>query len=104
MTMLSKRGFAQCLAVCAIITTASSVCAAEIKMIASMALHETYLELVPLYEKASGDKVTIVWSPAVQVGKRVEAGEKAGKINSLNNLCALTVLWRPRGCVAGVGD
>ena len=77
MMMLSKRGFVRCLSVGAILTTATSVCAAEIKMITSMALHETYLELVPQYEKASGDKVAIVWSSAVGLPKLVEGGEKA---------------------------
>jgi len=76
MMMLSKRVFVRCLAVCAILAPASSVCAAEIKMITSMALHETYLELVPQYEKASGDKVIIVWSSAVGLPKLVESGEK----------------------------
>jgi molybdate transport system substrate-binding protein len=51
--------------------------AAEIKMISAMALHAAWLELMPVYEKASGDKVTIVWSPGLEVAKHVEAGEKA---------------------------
>jgi molybdate transport system substrate-binding protein len=73
---LSKRALVQGLAACAILVTSSSVRAAEIKMITSMALHETYLQLVPQYEKASGDKVTIVWSSAVGLPKLVEGGEK----------------------------
>jgi molybdate transport system substrate-binding protein len=76
-SLFAKRGFVRCLAVCVILATASSVRAAEIKMITSMALHETYLELVPQFEKASGDKVTIVWSSAVGLPKLVEGGEKA---------------------------
>lgn len=74
--MMSTHGFVRCLAVCASFITASSARAAEIKMITSMALHETYLELVPQYEKASGDKVTIVWSSAVGLPKLVEGGQK----------------------------
>jgi len=62
---------------CGIALTATSAMAAEIKMISAMALHAAWLELMPVYEKASGDKVTIVWSPGLEVAKHVEAGEKA---------------------------
>jgi molybdate transport system substrate-binding protein len=76
MIMLSKRGAACVFAVCALFAAAPAA-AAEIKMISAMALHATWLELMPQYEKASGDKVTIVWSPGLEVAKHVEAGEKA---------------------------
>jgi molybdate transport system substrate-binding protein len=46
-------------------------------MVSAMALHATWLELMPQYEKASGDNVTIIWSPGLEVGHKVEAGEKA---------------------------
>ena len=75
--MLSKRVLVCCLGACAILAAATSVSAAEIKVISAMALHATYLELMPQYEKASGNKVTIIWSPGLEVAKRVEAGEKA---------------------------
>jgi molybdate transport system substrate-binding protein len=51
--------------------------AAEIRMVSAMALHATWLELMPGYEKASGDKVTIIWSPGLDVEGKVESGEKA---------------------------
>lgn len=54
-----------------------SASAAEITMISAMGLHATWLELMPMYEKASGDRVTIIWSPGLEVATRVEAGEKA---------------------------
>jgi molybdate transport system substrate-binding protein len=76
MIMLSKRGAACVFAVCALFAAAPAA-AAEIKMISAMALHATWLELMPQYEKASGDKVTIIWSPGLEVAKHVEAGEKA---------------------------
>jgi molybdate transport system substrate-binding protein len=76
MIMLSKRGAAYVLAVCALFAAAPAA-AAEIKIISAMALHATWLELMPQYEKASGDKVTIIWSPGLEVAKHVEAGEKA---------------------------
>ena len=51
--------------------------AAEIRMVSAMALHDTWLELMPQYEKASGDKVTIIWSPGLEVARKIQAGEKA---------------------------
>jgi molybdate transport system substrate-binding protein len=51
--------------------------AADVKVIASNALRGAYLELVPQYEKASGNKVTLIWGPAVEIPKRVEGGERA---------------------------
>src|ERR1700688_4354287 len=76
MIMLSKRGAAYVFLVGALFAAAPAA-AAEIKMISAMALHATWLELMPQYEKASGDKVTIIWSPGLEVAKHVEAGEKA---------------------------
>lgn len=61
----------------AVFATATSASATEITMVASMALHDAYLELVPEYEKASGDKLTIIWSPAVEVSKRIAGGARA---------------------------
>ena len=51
--------------------------AAEIHVIASNALKEAYAELVPAYEKSSGDTVVIDWRPAVRVPALVASGEKA---------------------------
>src|SRR5262249_41142828 len=51
--------------------------AAEIKVIASNAVKEAYVELVPQYEKASGNTVTIDWGGTADIAKRVEAGEAA---------------------------
>jgi molybdate transport system substrate-binding protein len=55
----------------------ASAMAAEIRMVSAMALHATWLELMPQYEKATGDKVTLIWSPGLEVAHKVEAGEKA---------------------------
>jgi molybdate transport system substrate-binding protein len=49
--------------------------AAEIKVIASNAVREPYRELVPVFEKATGHKVTIDWGGTVDIVKRVAAGE-----------------------------
>jgi molybdate transport system substrate-binding protein len=51
--------------------------AAEIKVIASNAVREPYRELVPVFEKTSGHRVTIDWGGTVDIVKRVGAGEIA---------------------------
>ena len=50
---------------------------AEIKVIASNAVREPYRELVPVFEKATGHRVTIDWGGTVDIVKRVGAGEVA---------------------------
>ena len=50
--------------------------AAEIKVISTQATEEAYKELVPQFEKASGHKVTTVFTGTLDVQKRVAAGEK----------------------------
>jgi molybdate transport system substrate-binding protein len=49
--------------------------AAEIKLFASGALKEAYLELIPAFERASGHKVSLEWSSTTEIRKRVSAGE-----------------------------
>jgi len=49
--------------------------AAEIKVLASPAIRESYLELLPRFEKASGHKVVTMWAGTVDVMKRIKAGE-----------------------------
>jgi molybdate transport system substrate-binding protein len=51
--------------------------AAEIKVIASNAVREPYRELVPVFEKTSGHKVTIDWGGTVDIVKRIGGGEIA---------------------------
>ncbi len=51
--------------------------AAGIKMIASNAVREPYGELLPVFEKSTGHKVTVDWGGTVDVVKRVERGEIA---------------------------
>jgi len=48
---------------------------AEIRLLASGALKEAYLELVPAFEKASSHKVTLDWSSTTEIRKRISAGE-----------------------------
>jgi molybdate transport system substrate-binding protein len=51
--------------------------AAEIKVIASNAVREPYRELVPVFEKSTGHRVTIDWGGTVDIVKRVGSGEIA---------------------------
>src|SRR5687767_5562219 len=48
---------------------------AEIKVMLSAAFKEAYLELVPAYERASGNKVVNLWVPSVQMMSRLKGGE-----------------------------
>lgn len=53
----------------------ASVQAAEIKVLASAAVKEAYLEVVPSFEKKSGHKVTTVWDGTANILKRIGGGE-----------------------------
>src|SRR5438045_297241 len=50
---------------------------AEILLLASGAVKEAYLELLPNFEKASGHSVKAAWSNTTDIQKRVAAGEIA---------------------------
>lgn len=50
---------------------------AEIRLFASGALKEAYLELLPNFEKASGHSVKVAWSNTTDIRKRVAQGEIA---------------------------
>lgn len=54
--------------------------AAEIKLLASVALKDAYFELIPQFEKATGHKVSMAWSSTPDVQKRIAAGEAADLI------------------------
>ena len=49
--------------------------AAEIKVLSTQATEEAYRELVPLFEQASGHKVTTIFTGTLDVQKRIAAGE-----------------------------
>src|SRR5262245_10526284 len=49
--------------------------AAEIKVLSTQATEETYRELAPQFEKATGHKVTTIFSGTLDVQKRLAAGE-----------------------------
>jgi molybdate transport system substrate-binding protein len=54
---------------------ASLAGAAEIKVLSTQATEEAYRELVPQFEKASGHKVTTVFTGTLDANKRLAAGE-----------------------------
>jgi molybdate transport system substrate-binding protein len=47
---------------------------AEIKVLSSIATREAYNELLPQFERASGQKVTTTWAGTVDIMKRMAAG------------------------------
>jgi molybdate transport system substrate-binding protein len=49
--------------------------AAEVKLIASAAVKEAVVALVPAFEKASGHKVTAIWAGTEAITKRIGGGE-----------------------------
>jgi molybdate transport system substrate-binding protein len=61
----------------AALASMTAVHAAEIKMIASNAVKEAYLQLVPQFEKASGHHVTVDWVGTDDVVRRIGGGEVA---------------------------
>ena len=68
----------QSLVICAaMLASAAPLRAAEIKMIASNAVKEAYLQLVPQFEKASGHHVTVDWVGTDDVVRRIGGGEVA---------------------------
>ena len=50
--------------------------AAEIKVLSTQATEQSYRELVPMFEKASGHKVTTVFTGTLDADKRIAAGEQ----------------------------
>jgi molybdate transport system substrate-binding protein len=65
----------------------------EIKVMASAAVKETYLELVPQFEKATGHNVVTIWSGTADMMKRLKGGETVDLViigsNSLDELIKL---------------
>jgi len=49
--------------------------AAEIKVLASGATKEAYVELIPEFEKSSGHKVVTTWTGSANIKKQIAAGE-----------------------------
>ena len=60
-----------------LVMLAGHATAAEIKVIGSPGFREAYNELVPTFEKATGNRVTTIWGGVNEVAKRVGDGETA---------------------------
>src|SRR4051794_15625193 len=65
------------LAVAALLLCTSLAHSAEVSLLASGALKEAYLELLPDFEKTSGHSVKAAWSNTTDIRKRVAQGEIA---------------------------
>jgi molybdate transport system substrate-binding protein len=64
----------------AMLTTAAIACtayAAEIKVMGSPGFREPYTELLPVFEKTTGNKVTTDWGGVTEIARRVAGGETA---------------------------
>jgi molybdate transport system substrate-binding protein len=68
----------------------------EVRLLASNAVREPYLELIPLFEKASGHRVTAEWGGTVDIVRRATAGEALdvvvipdARVNELKKLGAV---------------
>jgi len=48
---------------------------AQIRVLSTLATREAYSELVPEFERASGQKVVTIWAGTVDIIKRISAGE-----------------------------
>ena len=69
--------------------------AAEIHVLASPAMKETCLELVPQFEKASGHRIVTNWAGTADILKRMKAGESADLVVvAASTLDELTQLGR----------
>jgi molybdate transport system substrate-binding protein len=61
--------------VAGLLSCAAMAAAAEIKVLASNALKEAYLELVPAFERSTEHKVSTTWAGTNDIVKRMAAGE-----------------------------
>jgi len=82
----------------------------EIKVMASAAFKEAYLELVPEFERTTGHKVVTIWVPTVEIMRRLKGGDTvdlvilaAGAIDELIKLGKIAAGSRVDLAKSGVG-
>jgi molybdate transport system substrate-binding protein len=75
-----RRALILCTTAAVIGPFATATHAAEVKVLTSVALTAALNELAPAFEKATGDKLTIVYGLAAEMRKRVLEGESADVI------------------------
>jgi molybdate transport system substrate-binding protein len=59
--------------------------AAEIKVMASAAIHDAYVELIPAFERASENKVVTEWVPTAEMMRRLKGGETVDLVLMASN-------------------
>src|SRR5215468_4815845 len=75
MAMTRKQIVALALGAAGSLMLATMAHSAEIKVLSTQATEEAYRELLPQFEKASGHKVTTVFTGTLDANKRLAAGE-----------------------------
>jgi molybdate transport system substrate-binding protein len=77
-----RRTFLLCTAaaVSGLVASGTAAPAAEVKVLTSVALIAALNEIAPVFEKATGDKLTIVYGLAAEMRKSVLDGESADVI------------------------
>jgi molybdate transport system substrate-binding protein len=75
-----RRALILCVAAVGGLFATGSAQAAEVKVLTSVALTAALNELVPAFEQATGDKVTVAYGLAAEMRKRVLDGESADVI------------------------
>ena len=73
--MTNRQLFIKAIFVFVVFTVMEIIQAAEIKVMASVAFKEPYLEMLPKFEKDTGNKVLTLWLPTVEIMERVRANE-----------------------------
>jgi len=68
-----------------LLAAAASAAAAEIKVYSTIGVKSVLEELIPQFEKATGNKLDVTWSTAALLAKRVEAGEQADVLVLIKN-------------------
>jgi molybdate transport system substrate-binding protein len=59
--------------------------AAEIKVMASAAIHDAYVELIPAFERATETKVVTEWVPTAEMMRRLKGGETVDLVLMASN-------------------
>jgi molybdate transport system substrate-binding protein len=72
---MTKAPIAAALAAAGMVVGSGMAQAGEIKVMASAAFKEAYLELVPAFERTTEHKVVTIWAPSVDMMTRLKSGE-----------------------------
>lgn len=74
---MKRQSFSCGLALIAVLSSGGTVQAAEVKVLASNSVRTMLADITPLFERASGHKVTLGFGTSSQVAKRMLSGESA---------------------------